>query len=76
MTLDSAKFSDGRGFAFFRHKRHLTQAELARRCGLSRQFINIIEAGRAQPNVRVALHLAAILDCSVDDLFSGAETKE
>jgi molybdate-binding protein/DNA-binding XRE family transcriptional regulator len=46
-----------------------SQADLALRCGLSRQFVNLIEAGRTQPNVQVALRLAEALECSVEKLF-------
>lgn len=53
---------------------NLQQAELARRCGVSRQFISTLESGRVQPNVQVALQLAAELNCSVEDLFSPVST--
>jgi len=53
-----------------RRAKNLQQAELARRCGVSRQFISMLESGRMQPNVQVALQLAAELSCSVEDLFS------
>lgn len=49
---------------------NLQQAELARRCGVSRQFISMLESGRVQPNVQVALNLAAELGCSVEELFN------
>ena len=54
---------------------NLQQAELARRCGVSRQFISMLESGRVQPNVQVALQLAAELNCSVEDLFGAVSTK-
>jgi molybdate-binding protein/DNA-binding XRE family transcriptional regulator len=47
----------------------LSQAELARRAGLSRQALSAIEAGRYLPNVAVALRLAQALSCQVEDLF-------
>lgn len=55
-----------------RHARRaagLTQEELARRCGVSRQALIAIEAGRAQPSVTVALRLASALGQRVEDLF-------
>ena len=55
--------------AIYRREKQLSQAELAQRCGLSRQFINMVEAGKTQPNVQVALRLAEALECSVEDLF-------
>ena len=52
-----------------RREKQLSQAELAQHCGLSRQFINMVEAGKTQPNVQVALRLAEALECLVEDLF-------
>jgi molybdate-binding protein/DNA-binding XRE family transcriptional regulator len=51
----------------------LQQADLAARCGVSRQFLGLVESGRAQPNVQVALRLAAELGCSVEDIFGSVE---
>ena len=46
-----------------------TQAELARRLGVSRQAFNAIEGRRAQPSVETALALARLLGCTVERLF-------
>jgi putative molybdopterin biosynthesis protein len=51
----------------------IQQADLAARCGVSRQFLGLVESGRAQPNVQVALRLAAELGCSVEDIFGAVE---
>ena len=48
----------------------LAQAQLAERAGLSRQAINSIEGGHYVPNTVVALRLARVLHCQVEDLFS------
>jgi len=47
----------------------LSQQELAKRCGLTRQAINAIEAGHYVPNTLVALRLAHALGSRVEDLF-------
>jgi molybdate-binding protein/DNA-binding XRE family transcriptional regulator len=47
----------------------LSQPELARQAGLTRQAISAIEAGRYVPNTSIALRLAKSLDCRVEDLF-------
>ncbi len=47
----------------------ITQDELARRAGISRQALSAIESGSYQPGVRVALALAHELDESVEALF-------
>jgi putative molybdopterin biosynthesis protein len=48
----------------------LSQAELANRAGLTRQAVSAIEAGQYVPNTLVALRLAAVLGCAVEDLFT------
>lgn len=47
----------------------LSQAELADRAGVSRQALSAIEAGRQVPSTMLALQLARVLRCGVDDLF-------
>jgi len=47
----------------------LSQVELAQRCGISRQFLGLLEADKTQPNVQTALQLARVLGSSVEDLF-------
>jgi transcriptional regulator with XRE-family HTH domain len=49
----------------------LTQSELARRAGVSRQLIAAVEAGQNTPAVDAALALARALGTSVEDLFAG-----
>jgi putative molybdopterin biosynthesis protein len=47
----------------------LSQQELARRCGCTRQAINAIEAGHYVPSTLVALCIARVLGSRVEDLF-------
>ncbi len=47
----------------------LSQLDLARRAGTTRQTIGALEAGSYAPTLAVALRLARALDCRVDDLF-------
>jgi len=51
----------------------LSQNDLARRAGISRQALGAIEAGQYQPGVSVALALARELGATVEALF-GAES--
>jgi DNA-binding XRE family transcriptional regulator len=48
----------------------LTQAELARRAGVSRQLVAAVEAGRNVPAVDAAIRLARALDTGVEELFA------
>lgn len=47
----------------------LTQAELARRAGVSRTAVTAIEGARLVPSVSAALALAEALDTTVEELF-------
>jgi putative molybdopterin biosynthesis protein len=47
-----------------------SQQDLAARAGLTRQAISAIEGGRYVPNTIVALRLARILGCRVEELFA------
>jgi len=49
--------------------RGISQAELARRAGITRQALSAVEAGHYLPNTAVALRLARALGCRVEDLF-------
>lgn len=55
-----------------REARGLSQAELARAVGISRQALQAIESGRYVPNTAVALRLSQALGCAVEDLFATA----
>ena len=52
-----------------RQARELSQAELAKRAGISRAAVSAIEGERLAPSVETALALAAVFECSVEELF-------
>ena len=53
-----------------RRERGLSQDELAKRCGVSRQTINAIENNKYDPTLSLAFRLARELDTTVDTLFA------
>jgi len=53
-----------------RAKKDLTQAKLAELVKVSRQTINAIEANKYVPSTVLALRLANIFDCRVEEIFS------
>lgn len=56
-----------------RHRRRefgLTQAQLAEAIAVSRQTVVAIEGGDYSPSVYLALRIGAVLDASVEELFS------
>jgi len=54
--------------------RDMTQQDLATEAGVSRQSIISIERGRYAPSLALALKLAGIFSCPVENLFRLEET--
>jgi len=52
-----------------RLERDLSQAELARAMGVSRQTINSIETEKYTPSLPLALALARFFDVQVEEMF-------
>ena len=52
-----------------RKQQGLSQEELAKRCGVSRQTINAIENNKYDPTLALAFALAKALGLTVDTLF-------
>lgn len=48
----------------------LSQEELAKKCGVSRQTINAIENNKYDPTLPLAFSLARELSIKVDELFN------
>ena len=53
-----------------RKERGISQEDLARRCGVSRQTINAIENNKYDPTLALAFRLARTLGTTVDQLFT------
>jgi putative transcriptional regulator len=54
----------------------MSQAELARAVGVIRQTIVALETGRYAPSLELAMRLATVFGCSVDDLFHWLDVDE
>ncbi|MFF3019009.1 helix-turn-helix transcriptional regulator [Streptomyces sp. NPDC057939] len=52
----------------------MTQAELARRIGVSRQTVIAIEQGRYSPSLEMAFQIAAVFGVPLDSVFQYAGT--
>lgn len=61
--------SIGKSLASARTARDLTQTELARRAGISRQALGAIESGAYHPGVAIAIRIARELGTTVESLF-------
>jgi putative transcriptional regulator len=53
----------------YREKAGFTQEGIAAKAGVSRQTIISIESGRYVPSLELALKLAKLFACKVEDLF-------
>ena len=52
-----------------RKERGLSQEELAKKCGVSRQTVNAIENNKYDPTLALAFSLAKEIRTTVDELF-------
>ena len=55
-----------------RTRQHLTQEQLAERCGLSQKFIGEVERGTANPTIETVAQIAQALTIEVVELFGAA----
>ena len=55
-----------------RKERGISQEELAKRCGVTRQTVNAIENNKYDPTLALAFALAQELGTTVDQLFRPA----
>lgn len=54
----------------FRAKRDMTQEDLAKEVGVTRQTINAIEKERYDPSLELAFKLSIYFGCRIEDIFS------
>ncbi|HEX2946139.1 MAG TPA: helix-turn-helix transcriptional regulator [Clostridia bacterium] len=57
----------------FRAKNNMTQDELALLVGVRRETIINLEKGRYNPSLKLAMDIAKVFSCTVEDLFSFIE---
>ena len=57
-----------------RARYRMTQEDLAKKVGVTRQTIIAIENGKYLPSLRLAFKLARVFDMKIDDLFYLEET--
>ena len=57
----------------FRHD-EMTQAELAKRLGVTRQTVIAIEQGRYSPSLEMAFQIARVFGVPLDDVFQYPDT--
>ncbi len=52
-----------------RKEKDISQEELAKKCGVTRQTINAIENNKYDPTLALAFKLSKVLGVTVDELF-------
>ena len=52
-----------------RAEREWSQAELARRLGVSRQTVNAVEKGKYDPSLPLAFKIARLFERSIEEVF-------
>jgi molybdate-binding protein/DNA-binding XRE family transcriptional regulator len=71
---NTTKFSNR--LKLLRSQKGFSQGELAARAGVTRQAVSSIESNLYLPTTAVALYLASVLACRVEDLFSLVATQD
>lgn len=56
-----------------RAEREWTQADLAKRLGVSRQTVNAIETDRYDPSLPLAFRIARLFDRPIESIFTADE---
>lgn len=56
------------------NKKHMTQVELAKRMGVSKQQINKYVKNKQRMSLEVAANIAFILNCHIEDLYDWVES--
>ena len=52
-----------------RTEKNMSQAELAKKIGVSRQTINMIENGGYNPTIELCIRICKVLGVTLNDLF-------
>ena len=55
------------------NKRKVTATELAYKAGVSERYIGFITQGVRSPSLKVAMKMAEVLSCKVEDIFLPAK---
>jgi putative transcriptional regulator len=54
----------------------MTQEELAKRAGVTRQTINAIESAKYSPSLELAFRIARVFDVTVEEVFTYKPTEK
>lgn len=54
---------------YHRKKNNFTQLELAKKVGVTKDYISMIERGKKNPGIFLAKRIAMILNSTIDEIF-------
>lgn len=54
---------------FRRIELDMSQTELAKKAGVTRQTIGLIESGEFNPSIRLCIAICKALECTLNDIF-------
>ena len=57
----------------YRARDRMSQEELAQRVGVRRETIGNLENGKYNPSLKLAMDIAYVFQCTVEELFSFAQ---
>ena len=75
MSLDTLSVHLAANLRFLRQRRDLTQAQLAKLCGVPRSTIGQLESGSGNPTLSVLARIAAALSLSIEELLSAPHAR-
>lgn len=61
---------------FRRIELEMSQGDLAKRAGVTRQTISLIESGEFNPSIKLCVAICRALGCTLNDLFWEEEDNE
>jgi transcriptional regulator with XRE-family HTH domain len=65
----------GKNLSRARHRAKLKAYELAKRAGCSKSFVSEVESGASTPSVLIAVRLADVVGCALDQLTTGCHDR-
>ena len=61
---------------FRRIELNMSQTELAKKAGVTRQTIGLIESGEFNPSIKLCIAICKALDVTLNDLFWDPDTED
>lgn len=59
----------------YRKEKNMQQSELAELVGVRRETIGNLENGKYNPSLKLAMDIAKVFNCTVEDIFNFIEEK-